>query len=56
MTLVIQAFVYPAAWATHGLWAACLLALVRVGPGAPSLDAALGIDGPGPGAAGTRPR
>lgn len=44
MTLVIQVFVYPGAWATHGLWAACLLALVARGPGALSLDALLGLD------------
>ncbi|TNC73086.1 DoxX family protein [Rubellimicrobium roseum] len=45
MTLVIQTFVYPEAWMTHGLWAACLLALIRFGPGALSLDALLGLDG-----------
>ncbi|WP_240466819.1 DoxX family protein [Frigidibacter albus] len=44
MTLVIQVFVYPGAWATHGLWAACLLALIARGPGALSLDALLGLD------------
>ncbi len=44
MTLVIQVFVYPGAWATHGLWAACLLALIAKGPGALSLDALLGLD------------
>lgn len=44
MTLVIQVFVYPGAWATHGLWAACLMALVARGPGALSLDAMLGLD------------
>ena len=46
MTLVIQTFVYPEAWMTHGLWAACLLALVRLGPGALSLDHRFGLDGP----------
>ena len=45
MTLVIQVFVYPDAWTTHGLWAACFLALIRFGPGAASLDRALGLDG-----------
>lgn len=45
MTLVIQTFVYPGAWTTHGLWAACFLALIRFGPGALSLDRALGLDG-----------
>ena len=44
MTITIQVFVYPGAWATHGLWAACLLALVARGPGALSLDALLGLD------------
>lgn len=48
MTLVIQVFVYPEAWATHGLWAACFLALAARGPGRLSLDAALGLDGAPP--------
>ena len=55
MTGVIQIFVYPEAWTTHGLWAACFLVLIRLGPGALSLDRALGLDGPGPGAPGARP-
>ncbi|MBP8271025.1 MAG: DoxX family protein [Sphaerotilus sp.] len=38
MTLVIQLFVYPAAWATHLGWATLLLYLVGRGPGAASLD------------------
>lgn len=38
MTAVIQIFVYPEAWATHGLWAACFLALIARGPGRLSLD------------------
>ncbi|NZA26772.1 DoxX family protein [Luteimonas sp. SJ-92] len=38
MTLVIQVFVYPSAFATHGLWAAALLYLIARGPGAVSLD------------------
>jgi len=38
MTLVIQVFVYPGAWPTHGLWAACLLLLIARGPGSVSLD------------------
>ncbi|MGQ7245893.1 DoxX family protein [Halomonas sp. V046] len=38
MTLVIQTFVYPEAWVTHGLWAASLLTLVLRGPGRLSLD------------------
>lgn len=39
MTLVIQVFVYPAAWPTHGTWAACLLLVAAKGPGVVSLDA-----------------
>ena len=38
MTLVIQLFVYPGAYATHGLWAAVLLLLIARGPGALSID------------------
>lgn len=38
MTLVIQAFVYPDAYPTHGVWAAVLLLLVSQGPGAIALD------------------
>lgn len=45
MTAVIQTFVYPGAWITHGLWAAALLAVIARGPGAFSLDRLLGIDG-----------
>ncbi|MFN7222477.1 MAG: DoxX family protein [Paracoccaceae bacterium] len=45
MTAVIQIFVYPGAWVTHGLWAAALLAVVTFGPGALSLDRLLGLDG-----------
>ncbi|MCJ8055903.1 DoxX family protein [Shinella curvata] len=41
MTLVIQIFVYPGAWPTHGTWAACLLLIAARGPGMVSLDAAL---------------
>lgn len=39
MTLVIQLFVYPDAYATHGTWAAVLLYLMAHGPGKLSLDA-----------------
>lgn len=39
MTLVIQVFVYPSAWATHLGWATLLMYLVGRGPGALSLDA-----------------
>jgi putative oxidoreductase len=38
MTAVIQLFVYPDAWPTHGTWAACFLILIARGPGAVSLD------------------
>jgi putative oxidoreductase len=38
MTAVIQVFVYPGAYATHGVWAAVLLWLIARGPGAISLD------------------
>ncbi len=38
MTLVIQVFVYPDAYATHGLWAALMLYLMARGPGPLSLD------------------
>ena len=38
MTLVIQVFVYPDAWATHLSWAGLLLYLVGRGAGTVSLD------------------
>jgi putative oxidoreductase len=38
MTAVIEVFVYPDAWPTHAVWAACLLFLVARGGGALSLD------------------
>lgn len=38
MTLVIQIFVYPDAWPTHGTWAACFLILMTRGAGEVSLD------------------
>lgn len=38
MTLVIQIFVYPGAYATHGTWAAVLLYLMARGPGNLSVD------------------
>lgn len=44
MTLVIQIFVYPHVWITHGLWAASLLAVISFGPGRLSLDHLLGLD------------
>ena len=33
MTAVIQFFVYPGAYVTHGLWAVALLMIIRSGPG-----------------------
>lgn len=45
MTAVIQIFVYPEAWQTHGLWAACLLAVAARGPGRVALDHLAGLDG-----------
>ncbi|MGH8502931.1 MAG: DoxX family protein [Gammaproteobacteria bacterium] len=38
MTLVIQIFVYPGAWATHLLWASALVFIIFRGPGALSID------------------
>jgi putative oxidoreductase len=38
MTLVIEIFIYPEAWPTHGTWAACFLLVIARGPGLFSLD------------------
>lgn len=38
MTLVIEVFVYPDAWATHLSWAGLLLPLIALGGGRISLD------------------
>jgi putative oxidoreductase len=38
MTLVIEIFVYPNAFDTHGVWAVALLFLMKYGPGALSAD------------------
>ena len=38
MTAVIEIFVYPDAWPTHGVWAACFLVVIARGPGSLSLD------------------
>ena len=38
MTLVIQLFVYPDAYPTHGTWIALLLVLMAKGPGRVSID------------------
>lgn len=38
MTAVIEIFVYPGAWPTHGSWATCFLVVIARGPGVLSLD------------------
>ncbi len=38
MTAVIQTFVYPEAYITHGLWAIALLMIIKYGAGALSVD------------------
>jgi len=38
MTLVIEIFVYPNAFDTHGVWAVSLLYLAKFGPGTLALD------------------
>lgn len=38
MTAVIQTFVYPSAYVTHGLWAIGLLLIMKYGAGALSVD------------------
>ena len=38
MTLMIEIFVYPDAWPTHGTWAACFLIVMMRGAGPVSLD------------------
>jgi len=38
MTAVIQIFVYPDAYVTHGLWAVALLFIMKYGAGALSVD------------------
>ena len=38
MTTMIEVFVYPAAWPTHGVWATCFLIVIARGPGLLSLD------------------
>jgi putative oxidoreductase len=38
MTLVIEIFVYPNAFDTHGVWAVTLLYLMKYGPGRLSVD------------------
>jgi putative oxidoreductase len=38
MTAVIEIFIYPSAWPTHGVWATCFLVVIARGPGSLSLD------------------
>jgi len=38
MTLVIEIFVYPNAFDTHGVWAVCFLYLMKFGAGSLALD------------------
>jgi putative oxidoreductase len=38
MTAIIEIFVYPDAWPTHGVWATCFLLLIARGPGEVSID------------------
>ena len=38
MTAVIEIFVYPLAWPTHGVWATCFVLLIARGPGEVSFD------------------
>ena len=45
MTLVIQIFVYPNAFDTHGTWAVAFLFIMKYGPGHFSLDYLLLGDG-----------
>ncbi len=38
ITLIIQLFVYPDAYPTHGTWAVCLIYIIVYGPGIISVD------------------
>jgi putative oxidoreductase len=38
MTLVIEIFVYPDAWPTHGTWAVCFHVIIAGGPSWISID------------------
>ena len=38
MTSIIEIFVYPDAWPTHGVWITCFLVIIARGPGMLSLD------------------
>jgi putative oxidoreductase len=48
MTAVIQIFVFPAAWVTHGLWAGAFLVTLAYGPGRISLDHLLQLEARSP--------
>jgi len=54
MTLVIEIFVYPLAFDTHGVWAVTLLYLIKYGAGTLSLDHLLSTDARLSGNAATR--
>ncbi len=49
MTAVIQLFVFPDAWVTHGLWAVALMVTLTHGPGRLSLDHLWRLDRAGKG-------
>jgi putative oxidoreductase len=42
MTAVIEIFVFPGAWPTHGVWATCFFLIIARGPGMVSLDYLIG--------------
>lgn len=44
MTAVIQIFVYPGAWVTHGLWSVAFLLIIARGPGRLSFDHLLSLE------------
>jgi len=44
MIAVIQLFVYPSAWSEHLTWGSILIFLLTRGPGALSLDRAIGLE------------
>jgi putative oxidoreductase len=44
MIVTVQLFVYPDAWSEHLIWASILLFLFTRGPGAISLDRAIGLE------------
>jgi len=44
MLMTIQLFVYPSAWPEHLVWGSILLFLLTRGPGAISIDRAIGLE------------